>query len=183
MAEETGKLVIAAERGGSVAEILAFLSDLENAYLALYTLDLLWPPARRWPLPYAFPPFGSPQFVPLTTDALPPNARLKLERVRIESPGIWEFLGSLNPLQQIREYLNDRHKRRQDREYREDLERERLELENEAQRNSVLRERIATMRDLGLDEEYIRYMIWNSFGTHLSRLGRHQDNRLISGAE
>ncbi len=115
MAEETGKLVIVAERGGSVAEISAFLSDLENAYLALYTLDLLLLPAGRWPLPYPFPPFSSPQFVPLTTDALPPNARLTLERVRIESPGIWEFLGSLNPLQQIREYLKDRHSRRQDR--------------------------------------------------------------------
>lgn len=183
MAEETGKLVIAAERGGSVAEISAFLSDLEAAYLALYTFGLLWLPARRWHLPYAFPPLGSPQLVPLTTDALPPNVRLKLERVRIESPGVWEFLGSLNSLQQIREYLNDRHKRRQDREFREDLERERLELENEAQRNKVLRERIETMRDLGFDEEYIRCMIWSSFGSHLSRLGRHQDNQLISGAE
>ena len=47
MAEETGKLVIAAERGGSVAEISAFLSDLEAAYLALYTFGLLWLPARR----------------------------------------------------------------------------------------------------------------------------------------
>ena len=91
MAEETGKLVIAAERGGSVAEISAFLADLEAAYLALYTFGLLWLPARRWPLPYAFPPLGSPQLVPLTTDALPPNARLKLERVLsiiIINPGL-----------------------------------------------------------------------------------------------
>ena len=183
MAEETGKLVIVAERGGSVTEISAFLSDLENAYLALYTLELLLLSAGRWPLPYPFPSLISPQFAPLTTDALPPNARLTLERVRIESPGIWEFVGSLNPLQQIREYLKDRHSRRQDREYREDLERERLELDNEAQRNKVRRQQIETMRDLGFDEEYIRCVIWNSSGVHLSRLGRHQDNRLISSAE
>lgn len=185
MAEETGKLVIVAERGGSVAEISAFLSDLENAYLALYTLELelLLQVRRPWPFPYPSPFLGSPRFVPLTTDALPPDARLTLERVRIESPGAWEFLGSLNPLQQIREYLKDRHSRRQDREYRENLEKEKLELENEVLRNTVLKQRIETMRDIGIDDTHIRDVIWSTSGVHLSRLGRHQDNRLISGAE
>ena len=32
-----------------------------------------------------------------------------------ESPGFWEFLGSLNPLEVIRRYLNDRHERAKDR--------------------------------------------------------------------
>ena len=50
-------------------------------------------------------------------------------------------------------------------------------------RNKVLKQWIETMRDLGFDEEYIRCVIWNGSGVHLSRLGRHQDNRLISGAE
>ena len=186
MAEETGRLLIVAERSGSVAEISAFLSDLENAYLALYTSELerlLLRASRRWPFPYPIPLLGSPRFVPLTTDALPPDARLTLARVRIESPGAWEFIGSLNPLQQIREYLKDRHSRRQDREYRENLERDRLELENELLRNKVRAQRIEMMRDIGIDDEYIRGMLWSSSGVYLSRLGRHQDSRLISGAE
>ena len=40
-------------------------------------------------------------------------------------------MGALNPLQQIREYLNDRHIRRQDKEFREAAERDRLRLEND----------------------------------------------------
>src|SRR5690606_29760866 len=80
---------------------------------------------------------------------IPPQDRLVLNRVRIESPGFWEFLGSLNPLLHIREYLNDRHRRRQDQEYREASEKKRLELENELLQaqierefNTVLKERI-----------------------------------------
>jgi len=194
--EETGRLRIVAERGGTIAEISAFLSDLENAYLALYTLytfDKLW---RRFlpeiwlGLGYPFQPFGQAGFVPLGADALPPNARLTLERVRIESPGFWEFLASLNPLQQIREYLNDRHRRRQDREFREASEKERLELENELIRrqiaerdNAILRERIAILREAGCSDADIDRLIWVSLGAPLSRLGRHQDTRLIGGAE
>ena len=193
------RLVIVAERGGSIAELSAFLSDLENAYMALYTFDRLWfrsPMGHRFPLEmllelgYPFSAFGQVGRVPLRVDALPPSARLTLERVRIESPGFWEFVASLNPLQQIREYLNDRHRRRQDIEFREAPEKKRLELDNELiQRqieendNTNLKQRIAILRDVGYDDDAIRDMIWMSFGNSLSRLGRHQDARLIGGAE
>ncbi len=40
MPEETGRLRITAERGGTVSEIIAFLSDLEAAYMALYVFNL-----------------------------------------------------------------------------------------------------------------------------------------------
>lgn len=199
MSEETGRLAIVAKRGGTIAEISAFLSDLENAYLALYTFDQLWLPPQLW---HRFPPelwlklgfpfqlFGQAGFVPLKVDALPPNARLTLERVRIESPGFWEILGSLNPLQQIREYLNDRHRRRQDREFREASEKERLELDNELIRRQIeekkianLRERISILREAGYGDHYIQRIIWQAVGGPLSRLGRHQDTRLIGGAE
>ncbi len=129
-----------AERGGTIAEISQFLSDLENAYLAIYAFYSPWLQRHLWlSVPRELllelgPPFsavGQRDYVSLAADALPPSARLTLERVRIESPGFWEFLASLNPLQQIREYLNDRHHRRQDREFREASEKQRLELENE----------------------------------------------------
>ena len=66
-----------------------------------------------------------------------PDYRLEIRRIQINSPGFWEFLGALNPLQQIREYLNDRHRRRQDHKYREQAERERLMLENEMIRRQI----------------------------------------------
>lgn len=126
----------------------------------------------------------------MSAETIPPQARLVLEHIRIESPGFWEFVASLNPLQQIREYLNDRHRRRQDRDFREAAERERLALENELIRrqiaekdNSILRERIAILREIGYTDEEIDRLIWSSIGGPMARLGRHQDKRLIGGAE
>lgn len=199
MPEEPGRLTILGERGGTIAEISQFLSDLEGAYLAVYAFEQLWPPRRylrRFP-PEMWLEFGFPLYhlapsslAPLRAASLPPTARLTLERVRIESPGFWEFMASLNPLQQIREYLNDRHRRRQDRDFREASERERLQLENELIRhqiaerqNTILRDRIAILREIGYTDEDIDRFVWASIGGPLSRLGRHQDTRLIGGAE
>ena len=195
MSEETGTLQITAYRGGSIAEISGFLSDLETAYLALYAIDRLSPPRPfsygfsplAWlELGYLFPPSGPAGHFSLGMDAVPPSARLTLERVSIESPGFWEFLGSLNPLEQIRRYLNDRHQRRQDREYRETSERRRLELDNEHARLRIEEERIRIgrdyiefLREMGVPDEEIRRVIWERVGLPLTRLGRHQDTGLI----
>jgi hypothetical protein len=140
MPDELGSLRIIGERGGTITEITEFLSDLEKAYIAIYTFDQSWLPrrlSRRLPpeiwieLGYPLWAKGDARQAPMSADAVPPYARLVLEHVRIESPGFWEVVASLNPLQQIREYLNDRHRRRQDRDFREAAERERLLLENE----------------------------------------------------
>lgn len=199
MPEEPGRLRITGERGGTITEITQFLSDLENAYLALYAFDQRWLPRRLWrrlppeiwlELGYPFWAMGEPGHGPVAAEAVPPYARLVLEHVRIESPGFWEFVASLNPLQQIREYLNDRHRRRQDRDFREASERERLALENELIRrqiverdNAILRERITILRDVGYSDDEIDRLIWSSIGGSMARLGRHQDTRLIGGAE
>jgi hypothetical protein len=137
MADKAGKLTILAERGGTIGEVTRFLSDLESAYDALYLFERSWRPERIW---RQLPPeiwweLGYPVSLAhrrgrlrFIGDSVPPRSKLTLERVRIESPGFWEFAASLNPLQQIREYLNDRHRRRQDKEFREAAEKERLAL-------------------------------------------------------
>ena len=199
MIEETGRLVIVANRGGTIAEISAFLTDLENAYVALYSFDQFWHSHRPWrhvhpamflEWGYPFQRIGHFGHATIEPDMIPPNVRLSLERVRIESPGFWEFAASLNPLQQIREYLNDRHHRRQDREYREEAEKERLEFDNQLIQRKIeekdiaaFREMMQIMREFGYDENDIRRFIWTYVGNHMSRLGRHQDTRLIDGAE
>jgi hypothetical protein len=66
------------------------------------------------------------------------------------SPGFWDFLGKLNPLEVVREFLNDRHRRRQDREYRESAEKRRLDLENFLLENKVVKERVRLLREVGL---------------------------------
>jgi len=199
MAYESGKLTILAERGGTIGEVTRFLSDLESAYDALYLFERSWLPGRAW---RHLPPglwweLGYPMALVqrrgrprVDGDSVPPRARLTLQRVRIESPGFWEFAASLNPLQQIREYLNDRHRRRQDKEFREAAEKERLTLENELLRrqlaekdNSIVRERIALLREVGYSDEDIDRIVWASIGAPLTRLGRHQDTQLIGRAE
>ena len=41
MIDETGKLVVIGNRGGTIGEVSAFLRDIENAYVALYSFDQL----------------------------------------------------------------------------------------------------------------------------------------------
>jgi hypothetical protein len=139
---------------------------------------------------FAYPTLGGMCIGALTPDTVLPEHRLFIRSVRIESPGFWEVVASLNPLQQLREYLNDRHKRRQDKEYREAAERDRLILENELiqrhvweKENSVLGERIKLLKDMGLSDQEIRQLVWAQVGKPLAQLGRHQDSRLIGGAE
>jgi hypothetical protein len=194
-----GRLTVFAERGGTAFETRAFLSDLEAAYTALLQLESALP--RPESMKRYFPPDIYWQFGPAILGGIPktevpdpesvlPEFRLTIKRVRIESPGFWEFVGSLNPLQQIRDYLNDRHKRRQDREFRENVESTKLRLENELiqrsiweKENAVLRDRIAVLRDLGFTDGDIRQLIWSVAGGSLVNLGKHQDTGMIDGAE
>lgn len=199
MTEEYGSLRIAAERGGTIEEITSFLSDLQNAYVALYHLNKFSIDLRRLhrripldmllDLGYPLSPFNAYGAPSLNPQQIAPRNWLVLSRVEIQSPGFWEVLGSLNPLQQIREYLNDRHKRRQDRDFREAAEKEKLQLENQLiklqiyeKENSVLRERIAIVKELGYSDADIEQLIWASVGIPMSRLGKHQDTKLIGGS-
>ncbi|MCH7879303.1 MAG: hypothetical protein IH914_08335 [candidate division Zixibacteria bacterium] len=49
--------------------------------------------------------------------------------------------------------------------------------------NSILRDRISVMGDLGLSEEEIRRLVWTNVSSPLIELGSHQDNRMIEDAE
>jgi hypothetical protein len=51
--------------------------------------------------------------------------------VSLHSPGLWEFMASLNPLEAIRKFLQDGHERKKDRQYRNSAEETRLRIENE----------------------------------------------------
>ena len=49
--------------------------------------------------------------------------------------------------------------------------------------NSILRDRISIMRDLGDSEEEIRRLVWTNLSRPLFELGSHQNSRLIEDAE
>ena len=77
-----------------------------------------------------------------------------MHRVNINSPGIWEFLGKLNPLEVVRQYLCDLHERKKDRQYRNVLERDRLALENASLRLTIVKDAltIARVNDINPDD-------------------------------
>ena len=126
----------------------------------------------------------------ISSEFILPDDRLNIGKIQLASPSFWKFLGSLNPLQQIREYLNDRHRHRQDRVYREKPEAEKLTLENKLieqqiieKKNSILRERIEIMKEVGLSNHEIRSLIWENADKPLINLARYQDTGLIESAE
>ena len=112
-----------------------------------------------------------------------PSDRLFISKVNIQSPGFWEVLGSLNPLQQIREYIKDRHERKKDDKYRSRQEEEIGELEIEERKNRIINQRIETLRGLGYSNTDIRQLVMAMVIEPLNKLGRHQDNGQIEGPD
>jgi hypothetical protein len=137
--------------------IIACLSDLKLAYetICVFMSQLHasrggWP-ERDLPLPYSRSPFWLREIPPLSRMAsfVPRSEHLVLNAVRLTSPGFWEFLGTLQPLEVMRKYLTDRHEQRKDREYRESADKRRLTLENLSRENAIIREQIEMARSLG----------------------------------
>lgn len=87
----------------------------------------------------------------LVNQVVGPDERLVVAQVAIASPGFWEFLGALNPLTFINDYLEGRHERRKDRAYREDAERRRMDLENQLLETRVVQERLQLATALGMN--------------------------------
>lgn len=188
-----GGLRINARRAGTVSEIVGLLEATEAAYNGLYTLTLALgiDPRRRFrrAYPWAYGYQMAHDTGPLDRDLIPPRDRLIVARISIESPGFWEFLGQLNPLQQLREYLNDRHRRRQDRDYRELAEQEKLTLENQLlerqlqeRDNALWRDRLELLREMGYTDDELRLLIWKTAGLPLTRLAHFQDVMMIEDA-
>lgn len=135
----TAILRVNAPRSGTVRETTAFLNQLETTFNQSHSfirlVELFDPESesfrRRFRLWYDI---GLPPYINLPlrlpTDSILLEERLVIHRVQLVSPGFWEFLGALNPLHQIREYLDDRHRRRHDKEYREQAEQDKLSLQN-----------------------------------------------------
>lgn len=170
---ERGRLRVAAESGQAVSDTIHFLEVIRTAYNGILAiaavLDGYIEPSklRR----YATPPVWELNFLPyqsisspdLSDEAIagiiPPQDQLLLWQVRLSSPGFWEFVGLLNPLEVVRRFINDCHHRRQDREYRETFERRNLELQNEIVETGMLRERIELARSLGVPEHHLTYLM------------------------
>jgi hypothetical protein len=110
------------------------------------------------------------------------NERVIVVRVELSSPGFWEFLGALNPLEVTLRYLEDRHRRRQDRAYREAEEERQLGLENDLREIEVIRRRLELARENGVPESTLQPLLQQLVGRPLEALGPLQDRGVIDGS-
>ncbi|WP_145960990.1 hypothetical protein [Sphingosinithalassobacter portus] len=189
-----GSVKLNIQRGAGVAEFRQFLADLESAYLALYFLpvgDGVRRLSRRLPLlidymgiePFEVY-FGNPRRS--EDGAIYPKDQLEIAAISIHSPGWVELIGSLNPLQQIREYLKDRHERKKDRAWRSETEKHRALVELEILRLQAERERTGVISDfyellerMDISPEERQRILWDRLGKPMSQLAHHQDTGLL----
>lgn len=189
---EQARLRIYGEGRIEVKLATAFLDDLRLTYDALTVFISETERRRReWrdfpPYPFLNPRFGRFSWEAPNPERLssfvPRSQHLVLNSVQLNSPGFWEFLGSLNPLEVTRQYLNDRHERRKDRKYRETAEQRRMALENLGRENAVLKERIEIMRGLGATNSDLAPLLNDLVYKPLTALDRYQDVQVIDSAE
>jgi hypothetical protein len=175
-----------------VRAVSKFLRDLERAYNGLIALDGLLPKDDfLWPYRgFAFYPTPWVPTDEQLSRGVSPSERLTLYAVRLQSPGFWDFLGSLNLLETIRRMMNDHHEREKDRNYRNDDESQRLDLENDRRRleNMLLREdivakKIANAKSLGASDRDLAPVLNGVYLEPMLRLTRHQDEGVIGHAE
>ncbi|NBD32667.1 MAG: hypothetical protein GVY17_06820 [Cyanobacteria bacterium] len=114
---------------------------------------------------------------------VPNSERIFLKAVVLESPGVWDFLGSLNPLKSILEYINLRHEMRKDYEYREGEEARKLKIENDLLETQLIRERLAIIREIGATENDLSILKDQLLGRSFKRLHEFQDVGLITYAQ
>jgi len=163
--------------GQAAADVRLFLDALESAYNGILSLSLaLASGASFWEIQHF--------------RLLPVADRLTLSSVELHSPGFWEFLGKLSPLEVLREYLKDRHERRKDREYREpaeahrlELENQRLELENQRLALDVLERKLSLHRGFGATSEELAPILHALVFSPLDKLAQVQDKGLIKAVE
>jgi hypothetical protein len=118
--------------------------------------------------------------MPIKSAEIPHDDQLYIRSVNFRSPGFWEFLGKINPLEVIRLYLNDRHERTKDKKYRNDLEEEKLGIENKIYKLEFIQKFIETAEKAGLSKEEIMAIVRDKALIPLARLEVFQDKNMMT---
>jgi len=188
-------------RSGTASEIQFFLRTLEKAYKKTLTVKLILantdnyirfckefsPFPRRYAYHFVHQNFICFERFYVGHDIYDeyPESILEIKSIKISSPGFFEFLGSINPLEFIRNFLNDRHNRMMDREFLS-LEKEKKRMEVEILKNQVMRERIEMAEDMydisrkyGIPLDDLERRIVGYISEDFHELGKMQDSKLI----
>jgi hypothetical protein len=202
---QEGRLRIHGQGEIEVERVTRYLSDLKYAYDSIVVfeavIDGMERAVRDFPYPFSRYLTGFFPGWPLTTrravqpvrdwppstqeiaSLVPVSEELVMSAVKLASPGFWEFVGKLNPLEVLRQYLNDRHERRKDRDYRESAEKRRMRLENLSLENKVISERIKMAKEWGATDRDLAPLINALVYRPLTTLDSHQDHNVIENAE
>ncbi len=196
---EQTQLIIKSERLGDVEEITSFLTDLNLVYQQLSIFFIITSDEEQIKSNDTIKKYLRTALLgkkklkknkirvsfkmikkSLVSYQIP---NLRLERINIQSPGFWEIVGSMNPLQQIREYIKEKHEREKDKEYRNDLEKAKGILDLEKQRNEIVEHRIKNLKLAGYNDDQIQRLVLKLYANPLILLDKHLDSGLITGVE
>jgi hypothetical protein len=192
---EQARLRVHGQGSVEVELVTAFLTDLKHAYDSVLLFEATTGGMRRGvpQFPFSFNLFGWdsgwlhagywPPKAEGVASRVPRSEELILSAVSLTSPGFWEFLGTINPLEILRKYLNDRHERRKDHEYRESAEQRRLALENLSLENRVIAERVRIAKEIGATDRDLAPLLNELIYRPLVALDRYQDKGVIENAE
>lgn len=233
---DLGILTINGNGGVPVAKIRKYLDSLESAYNGIYVFEALTLRIEeigksddsifdRFISTLLKSPKNLNNIDPKTTDILfllsawPPTEKrlarfvlpedkLTLRRVNLQSPGDWEFIAKLNPLENIRLFLQDHHERLKDRKYRNTQEERQLTLENDARtiqnrtyelqakkaeqdlrlseqvgQLRIVREKFNILKELGASEETLIPLVNELISKPLEKLIESQNEGIISDAK
>jgi len=177
---EKGMIRIDGEGGLPVSEVRQLLSTIEHAYNSLLIFEAATEPASTSrtggvPIWTPEPKFSLEESMTLVL----PSDRLVLQRVELASPGFWEFMGTLNPLEVIRKYLQDRHERQKDRAYRAALEAEKMRMQILLDETELIGKRLRIAKEVGAPEHITASLLNELVYRPLEDLGAVQDKGLI----
>ena len=177
----------------SVKTVAQLLSDADYAYNGVLAFDSIVrriEPDRPWGGPWSWgyaTPLGR-RLGPLVLDReevaslVHPRQRLRLDAVRLESPGFWDFLGKSVSVEAISNALNERKQRRE--LDRQEPHRRRIEELDEADRlTEAALNRYRALREMGLSEDDLAPFRNQLVEKPLRELARHVDSGLIESAE
>jgi hypothetical protein len=175
--DEIGRLRLDAPRSGTVAETAEYLNVLDACYRHLCAFHSWVNEILEWRHSSQSLPWYpiSPDVVAST------DTPLRISSVQLQSPGFWEFLGTLNALETLRKYVADRHERRKDRNWREPYEVEKAGLEIEHLRNQDIKDKVDLLTKVGVPRSLIRRIVVAHVTQPLATMDRFQDSGLIGG--
>jgi len=109
--------------------------------------------------------------------------KLFLDKCNFNSPGLWEFIGKLNILEVLREYLKDRHSRIKDELYRNIAEQESLQLENSMKKIELYEKLVNFGKNSGLSEKEVSELAKRLITRPLSTLENYKSKEIIINAK